>query len=73
MIKVGASLATLVGSFVTGALGLMPMNIFLMFGVPGLTVIFIWMLVYFGPRYRSRRPISELPFQPSYAAAAPKS
>lgn len=63
----------LVGSFVTGALGLMPMNIFLMFGVPGLTVIFIWMLVYFGPRYLSRKPISELPFQPPYAAAAPKS
>jgi membrane protease YdiL (CAAX protease family) len=53
----------LVGGFVTGTLGLMPMNTFLMFGVPGLTVVFIWMLIYFGPRYLSRKPVSELPIQ----------
>lgn len=58
----------LVGAFVTGTLGLMPMNIFLMFGVPGLTVMFIWVLVYFGPRYLSRKPVAELPFQPKFAA-----
>jgi membrane protease YdiL (CAAX protease family) len=54
----------LVGAFVTGTLGLMPMSTFLMFGVPGLTVMFIWVLIYFGPRYLSRKPVSELPFQP---------
>lgn len=54
----------LVGAFVTGTLGLMPMNTFLMFGVPGLTVFFVWMLIYFGPQYLSRKPITELPFHP---------
>jgi len=54
----------LVGGFVTGTLGLMPMNTFLMIGVPGLTLVFIWVLIYFGPRYLSRKPVAELPFQP---------
>lgn len=58
----------LVGAFVTGTLGLMPMNTFLLFGVPGLTLVFIWVLIYFGPRYLSRKPVSELPFKPEYAA-----
>jgi membrane protease YdiL (CAAX protease family) len=56
----------LVGGFVTGTLGLMPMNTFLMFGVPGLFVMFCWVLYYFGPRYLSRKPVAELPFQPRY-------
>jgi len=54
----------LVGGFVTGTLGLMPMNTFLMFGVPGLTLWFVGLLIYFGPRYLSRKPVAELPFQP---------
>ena len=54
----------LVGGFVTGTLGLMPMNTFLMFAVPGLMLMFIWVLVYFGPRYLSRKPVAELPFVP---------
>jgi len=54
----------LVGGFVTGTLGLMPMNIFLMVGVPGLALVFIWVLIYFGPRYLSRKPVAELPFIP---------
>lgn len=57
----------LVGAFVTGTLGLMPMSTFLKFGVPGLSVLFIWVLVYFGPRYLSRKPVEELPFQPRFA------
>ena len=54
----------LVGAFVTGTLGLMPMNIFLMIAVPGLAIWFIWILVYFGPRYLSRKPLVELPYEP---------
>jgi len=55
----------LVGGFVTGTLGLMPMNSFLMFGVPGLTLVFVWVLIFFGPRYLSRKPVSELPLLPN--------
>lgn len=62
----------LVGAFVTGTLGLMPMNIFLMFGVPGLTVVFMWVLVYFGPRYLSRKPLADLPFQPGFSSGSTK-
>lgn len=54
----------LVGGFVTGTLGWMPMNIFLMIAVPGLAIWFIWMVIYFGPRYLSRKPLAELPFEP---------
>jgi membrane protease YdiL (CAAX protease family) len=54
----------LVGGFVTGTLGLMGMNTLLMFGVPGLTILLAWVLIYFGPRYLSRKPVAELPFHP---------
>ena len=54
----------LVGAFITGTLGLMPMNTFLMTAVPGLVILFIWILVYFGPRNLSRKPSAELPFIP---------
>jgi membrane protease YdiL (CAAX protease family) len=52
----------LVGGFVTGTLGMMPMNTFLMFAVPGLALLFAWVLIFFGPKYLSRKPVSELPF-----------
>jgi hypothetical protein len=35
-----------------------------MFGVPGLALVFIWVLIYFGPRHLSRKPVAELPFIP---------
>jgi hypothetical protein len=54
----------LVGGVVTGTLGLMTMNTLLMFGVPGLTILLAWVLIYFGPRYLSRKPVTELPFHP---------
>lgn len=54
----------LVGGFVTGTLGLMPMNIFLIFAVPGLFIMIVWVLIYFGPRFLSRKPVSALPFIP---------
>jgi uncharacterized protein len=54
----------LVGGFVTGLLGIIPMNVFLMVGVPGLMILTAWILFYFRPHYLSRKPVSELPFQP---------
>ena len=56
----------LVGGFVTGTLGMMPMNIFLMVAVPGLALWFLWIVIYFGPKYLSRKPLVELPFEPRF-------
>ncbi len=54
----------LVGGFITGSLGLIPMNIFLFFAVPGLFIMMLWVLIRFGPRHLSRKPVAELPFTP---------
>ena len=52
----------LCGAFITGTLGLMPMNIFFMIAGPGLGVVFVLVILFFGPRYLSLRPAADLPF-----------
>jgi uncharacterized protein len=54
----------MVGAFVTGTLGLMPMNFFFMTIGPGIALWFIVVIFYFGPKHLSRKPDNELPDWP---------
>jgi uncharacterized protein len=48
--------------FVTGAFGLIPMNLFFMTAGPALGLMVIVVVAYFGPRYLSRKTADKLPF-----------
>ncbi|HZQ49209.1 MAG TPA: CPBP family intramembrane glutamic endopeptidase [Candidatus Dormibacteraeota bacterium] len=54
--------------FVTGAFGLIPMNVFFMTAGPALGLMVVIVVAYFGPRYLSRKPVDELPFQKTTSA-----
>jgi len=46
--------------FVTGAFGLLPMNVFFMTAGPALGLMVITVVAYFGPRHLSRKPADQL-------------
>jgi membrane protease YdiL (CAAX protease family) len=48
---------------IVSALGLLPTMVFYMTVAPLLVVSLVLMIVFFGPKYFSRKPVSELPFQ----------
>jgi CAAX protease family protein len=49
--------------FITGAFGLLPMNVFFMTAGPALGLMVIAVVAYFGPRHLSRKRAEQLPFQ----------
>jgi CAAX protease family protein len=49
--------------FITGVVRLMPAMLFYMTAGPLLFLVVVGVVIYYGPRYLSRKPISELPFQ----------
>ena len=53
----------LVTVFITGAFGLLPMNLFFMTAGPALGLMVIAVIAYFGPRHLSRKRADQLPFQ----------
>jgi membrane protease YdiL (CAAX protease family) len=55
--------------FLTGVLRLMPAMLFYMTAGPLLALVVAAVVFIYGPRYLSRKPVAELPFQPKLAAA----
>lgn len=53
----------LTGLFITGAVSLMPAMIFYMTAGPLLFLVVVGIVIYFKPKYLSRKPLAELPFQ----------
>jgi membrane protease YdiL (CAAX protease family) len=53
----------LTGTLITGPLSLMPAMTFYMTAGPGLFMFVLWVIVYYKPKYLSRKPATELPFQ----------
>jgi uncharacterized protein len=51
----------LTGAFVIGTFGLVPINVFYITAGPLLGLMFILVILYFGPKHLSRKPVSELP------------
>ncbi len=49
--------------FVTGAFGLIPMNVFFMTAGPALGLMVIAAVIYFGPRRLSRKPAAHMPYE----------
>jgi uncharacterized protein len=54
----------LTGAFIIGQLGLLPPMVFYMTGGPMLGIGVILVVVIFGPKYLSKKPLEALPFQP---------
>jgi uncharacterized protein len=47
---------------ITGSLGMLPMNVFYMTAAPGLFIAVVIIVIVYGPKYLSRKPVAELPF-----------
>lgn len=54
----------LTGTLITGSIVLMPAMTFYLTAGPGLFLVTLGVVAYFGPRYLSRRPVDQLPFTP---------
>ena len=54
--------------FLTGPLGLMPPMLFYMTAGSLLGLMVLGIIIVFGPRYLSKKPVAELPFQPKTPA-----
>lgn len=59
------------GGVVAGILGLLPQSIFFVTAGPGLVIAVVVIFMIFGPRYLSKKPISELPCRPKEDARRP--
>ena len=53
----------LTGLFITGAVSLMPAMLFYMTAGPLLFLAVVGIVIYYKPKYLSRKPLAELPFQ----------
>jgi hypothetical protein len=51
----------LTGAFIIGTFGLIPMNLFFMTAGPMLGLMVIVVILHFGPRHLSRKPVATLP------------
>jgi hypothetical protein len=59
------------GGHIAGLLGLVP-GMVLYGASTGLVVLALLAVIYAGPKYLSRRPVSELPIEPAQAAERPR-
>jgi membrane protease YdiL (CAAX protease family) len=53
-----------VGGFIAGTLGLLPPMVLYISAGSGLAIAAVLVVIVFGPRYLSRKPVGELPFRP---------